>query len=324
MKERFFFTIRSVFLSVFFLLWCFNTSCYVVLVYGGNGWIGKKIITILKQRGHTIYCGSSRLEEREGINQELEQIKPDYIINSAGIIGKPNVEWCESHKQETIRSNVLGLINLVDVAFLHNIHVTNIATGCIYRYDKDHSLGSGIGFTENEEPNFTASFYSCTKVLVEQIILSYPNVLNLRVRLPVSRDLSPNSFIGKIIKYRKLVNIPNSMSVLEDLLPLVPQMLECKLIGNYNFVNPGTISHHEVIELYKEYVDADHEYESFSLEEHDKILRVPRSHCELSAKKLLEKFPDIPNIKNSMKSLFLDIAQKKVGPSQWNFRGRDV
>lgn len=46
--------------------------------------------------------------------------------------GRPNVDWCEDHKQETIRANVIGTVNLADAAFLRNIHVTVYATGCIY------------------------------------------------------------------------------------------------------------------------------------------------------------------------------------------------
>lgn len=300
--------LRFIFL---FALFTSDVLGYVVLMYGSHGWIGNKIKHILLQEGHVVYEGTARLQEREKIEQEVMRYKPNYIINSAGIIGKPNVDWCEFHKQDTIRSNVLGLINLVDVAFLYDIHITNIATGCIYTYDKQHPLESGIAFTEDEKPNFTGSFYSKMKVLVEEIIMQYPNVLQLRVRLPVSYDLSPNSFIGKIINYKKLVNVSNSMSVLEDLLPLIPAMLERDLVGIYNFVNPGTISHHKVIELYKKYVDPLHQYEEFSLEEHDQVMKVPRSHCHLSAQKLLKEFPNIPDIHDAMIKLFTAVVREK-------------
>ncbi len=299
--------INTIFLLVF--IFTAKLSASTILMYGAYGWVGSKIKYILIEQGHTVHDGQARLQEREKIEQEIIRCKPDYIINSAGIIGKPNVDWCESHKQETIRSNVLGLINLVDLAFVYGIHMTNIATGCIYIYDDRHPLGSNIAFTEDEKPNFTGSFYSKTKVLVEDIIIQYPNVLQLRIRLPVSRDLSPNSFIGKIINYKKLVNIPNSVSVLEDLLPLVPIMLKRKLVGIYNFVNPGTISHHQVIELFKKYINPDHVYEGFSLEEHDQIMKVPRSHCHLSAQKLLNEFPNIPDINEAIIKLFETIKK---------------
>ena len=48
---------------------------------------------------------------------------------AAGLTGRPNVDWCESHKHETIRGNVVGVLTLVDVAHEKGIHVTNFATG---------------------------------------------------------------------------------------------------------------------------------------------------------------------------------------------------
>ena len=37
------------------------------------------------------------------------------------------------------------------------------------QYNAEHPLGSGIGFTEEDEPNFKGSFYSYTKTLAEKV-----------------------------------------------------------------------------------------------------------------------------------------------------------
>jgi hypothetical protein len=42
------------------------------------------------------------------------------------------------------------------------------ATGCIFHYDKDFPQDSGKGFTEDDTPNFTGSYYSKTKVGLER------------------------------------------------------------------------------------------------------------------------------------------------------------
>lgn len=55
---------------------------------------------------------------------------------------------------ETLRSNVLGVLNLADVCLEKGLHLPNFATGCIYEYDKDFPLGSGKGFKEDDTPNF--------------------------------------------------------------------------------------------------------------------------------------------------------------------------
>ena len=180
--------------------------------------------------------------------------------------GIPNVDWCDDHKIETLRTNLIGTLNLIDIAYLHHLDVTNFSTGCIYEYDEDHPIHSGIGFTEDELPNFDGSFYSKTKGFFEQMVQHYPNVLNLRVRMPVTSVVHPKNFITKLTKYKKVINVPNSVTILEDLLPIAIDMAMKGRKGTYNFVNPGTISHNEILDLYKNYIDPDFQYFNFTVE----------------------------------------------------------
>jgi len=279
-------------------------------VYGGeSGWIGQKVVALLKSQGKAVHVGHARIEDRAAIIKEIEEHKPKYIMNCAGVTGRPNVDWCEDHKQETIRANVIGTLTLCDVAFVHNIHVTNFATGCIFEYDEKHPLGSGVGFTEDDEPNFSASFYSETKGVVEKLLQVYPNVLTLRVRMPISDDLSPRSFITKISKYAKVVNVPNSMTVLHDLLPIAIDMTEKGVLGVVNFTNPGAISHNEILDLYKKYIDPKFTYNNFSLEEQAKILKAGRSNNELDTTKISKLYPNLPHIKVSIVGVFERMAK---------------
>lgn len=274
------------------------------LVFGGKtGWIGQKIVSLLKELGNEVICAESRLEERERIEAEIIRYKPDCIINAAGVTGRPNVDWCEDHKVETVRTNLIGTLNLFDIAHTKNIYVISFGTGCIYHYDENHLMNTEIGFTEDDEPNFKGSFYSYTKGMVDRLIQIYPNVLNLRLRMPVSDDLNPRSFVTKITRYKKVVNIPNSMSVLSDLLPLIPEIVKKRLTGNLNFVNPGVISHNEILDMYKEYVDSNFIYCNFSIEEHDSILKAKRSNNCLDTSRLLREFPHIPHIKDAIRKI---------------------
>lgn len=274
-----------------------------VLVFGGkSGWVGQKIVALLVSSGNEPVCAASRLENRQDLVDEITRVKPDYIINAAGITGKPTVDWCEEHKAETLRTNVLGTLNLVDVAYLLGLHVTNISTGCIYEYDEKHPMWSGIGFTEEDEPNFNGSFYSRNKIIMEKLILQYPNVLNLRMKMPISAELD-KGFVGKIVKYKKLINVPNSLCILEDLLPIAVDMTLRGIKGNFNFVNPGALSHNQVMDLYKKYVDPSKTWENFTVEEQDKILKARRANAELSAAKLLALYPNIPRVEESLERL---------------------
>jgi 3,5-epimerase/4-reductase len=62
-----------------------------------------------------------------------------------------------------------------DLCAARGIHCTIYATGCIFEYDDDHTIG-GKPFTEEDNANFDGSFYSLTKGMVEQMLRVYPHV----------------------------------------------------------------------------------------------------------------------------------------------------
>ena len=108
------------------------------------------------------------MENREATAKVLDDYKPTHVLNAAGCTGRPNVDWCEDNKEATIRSNVIGTMNLTDLCFQRGIHITVFATGCIYHYDEAHPIG-GKGFVEEDPGNFSGSFYSLTKAKVEEV-----------------------------------------------------------------------------------------------------------------------------------------------------------
>lgn len=145
---------------------------------------------------------------------------------------------------------------------------------------------------------------------------TYPNCLILRLRMPVSDDLHPRSFVTKITKYERVVDIPNSNTVLHDLLPAAILLSEHNETGVYNFTNPGAISHNEVLSLFKKYVRPDFQWKNFSLEEQSKILKAGRSNCKLDATKLVKKMKEynyeIPEVHEAYEECFRRMAANGV------------
>ncbi|KHN44082.1 Putative rhamnose biosynthetic enzyme 1 [Glycine soja] len=229
---------------------------FMFLIYGRTGWIGGLLGKLCEKQGIPYEYGKGRLEDRSSLLANLQNVKPTHVINAAGVTGRPNVDWCESHKTETIRTNVAGTLTMADVCREHGILMINYATGCIFEYNATHPEGSGIGFKEEDKPNFIGSFYSKTKAMVEELLKDYDNVCTLRVCMPISSDLSnPRNFITKISRYNKVVNIPNSMTILDELLPISIEMAKRNLKGIWNFTNPGVVSHNEILEMYRDYID---------------------------------------------------------------------
>jgi len=99
------------------------------------------------------------------------------------------------------------------------------------------------------------------------------------------------------------------MTVLHDLLPVAIDMTEKELRGIYNFTNPGVISHNEILDLYKKYIDPNFTYKNFSLEEQAKILKAGRSNNELDASKITKLYPNIPHISESIHGVFQRMAK---------------
>jgi nucleoside-diphosphate-sugar epimerase len=138
------------------------------LIWGGDGWVAGHLKALLESQGKEVHTTTVRMENRETVLEELDRIQPTHVLNVAGCTGRPNVDWCEDNREATIRSNVIGTLNLADCCFLRRIHCTVFATGCIYQYDEAHPWG-GPGFLETDPANFAGSFYSMTKAYVEEV-----------------------------------------------------------------------------------------------------------------------------------------------------------
>ncbi|KAF4444290.1 dTDP-glucose 46-dehydratase [Fusarium acutatum] len=277
------------------------------LVWGGQGWIAGLLKDLLLRQGKEVYTTTIRMEDRANVGKALELFKPTHVLNAAGCTGRPNVDWCEDHKAQTVLSNVIGTLTVADECSRRGIHCTVFATGCIYQYDEEHPVG-GKGFKETDAPNFDGSFYSMTKAHVEPILASFENVLILRLRMPVSDDLNPRNFVTKILQYEFVVDIPNSNTILHDLLPASIILAENKDTGVYNFTNPGAISHNEVLGLFKVIVRPGLMWKNFSVEEQAKVIKAGRSNCQLDSTKLVKKMNgygfEIPEVHDAYRRCF--------------------
>lgn len=277
------------------------------LIWGANGWIGSMLVELLNANGENVIKASSRLEDYPGICKELDSVKPDFVLNAAGIAGRPNIDWSESHQQETFQINIIGVANLAHACWQRNIHLTNYSTGCIYCYDDDHPIG--YKFNESDKPNFRASVYSDGKVIAEEILSKYDNVLTLRIRLPITGDNHPKCLITKLSKYSKIINIPNSVSILPELLPISINLTKDKIKGLMNFTNPGAIKYNDLMALYKKYINPEAKWETFDVQEQDKILKAKRCNCELDCQKLLKNYY-VQEVHESLENLLINSSKK--------------
>ena len=297
-----------------------------ILIYGSKGWIGNQFIQLMDKHNIPYVCGIARTDNDVDVLKELDNIKPSNVISFIGRThgtinnknyspfrvecsppkgGSPStIDYLEQNGKlvENVRDNLFGPLILAELCKRKNIHYTYLGTGCIFKYDEEHPFGKEEnGFLEEELPNFTGSSYSIVKGYTDRIMHLYENVLNLRIRMPIVGDPNPRNFITKITTYEKICSIPNSMSVLPELLPYVLKMMENKQVGTINLTNPGLISHNEILEMYREIVDGNFKWNNFSQEEQRLIIESDRSNNYLDTTKLEELFPQILNIKDAVR-----------------------
>jgi len=293
-----------------------------VIVYGSNGWIGNQFIKILEKKKIDFVKGKSRIDNNESLLQEIDEINPTHIVSfigrTHGTIGDKiftTIDYLEQEGKltENIRDNLYSPLLLAHICKEKQIHYTYLGTGCIFKYDTNHPFGKEKdGFTEDELPNFFGSSYSVVKGFTDRLFHLYnESVLNLRIRMPITGEENPRNFITKIVTYEKVCSVPNSMTVLPELLPKVLSMMKNKITGTINLTNPGLISHNEILEMYKEIVDPSFEWKNFSQEEQRKILAADRSNNYLDTSVLEKLCPDIKNIKDSVKNCLYEYKRIK-------------
>ena len=298
-----------------------------ILIYGSKGWIGGQFVSILENHikananananAKIDYIeGTSRVDNENELINEINIIKPTHIISFIGRThGKVNnkiyttIDYLEQDGKliENVRDNLFSPILLADLCKKNNIHYTYLGTGCIFKFDETHPFGKEEnGFREDDSPNFFGSSYSVVKGFTDRLMHMYEdNVLNLRIRMPITGEKNPRNFITKIVNYEKICSVPNSMTVLPELLPYVLDMMENKTTGTINLTNPGLVSHNEILQMYKEIVDKDFQWKNFSQEEQRKILDSDRSNNYLDTTKLESLYPNIKHIRTSVRDCLI-------------------
>ena len=277
-----------------------------LVLFGYKGWIGKQIFELLKSiSDNEIIITDIRVDNYDEIDKFIFEHKPDRIISVIGRTYGDNMNSIDYLEKKgnlkiNINDNLYSPLNLALISKKYNIHLTYMGTGCIFNgYDKE--------YLENDEPDFFGSSYSIVKGFTDRIMKNFDNVLNVRIRMPITNDINSNrNFINKIINYKKICSMNNSITVLPDLLPLLIDMIIKKEIGTINLVNPGYISHNEILELYKEIKNPDFTWENITIDEQNQLLLSERSNNILNTEKLQKLYPDVKDIKTSIKDLLLN------------------
>ncbi len=227
------------------------------------------------------------------VERVLDKHQPKVVINCIGKTGRPNVDWCEKNREETYLANVVLPSILAAKCAAWGVHFIHIGSGCIFFGDSPNKIAMGTtgysverdyGWNESDFAN-PKSFYSKTKYACDLTIGEMPNVSVLRIRMPVSTKNEERNFINKVRNYSHVIDIPNSMTIVDDLVRCVDWFAKTKTPGIFNVVNPEPITAAQVMREFQKY-KPEHKFEVIDETELDRITIAKRSNCILNGDKL--------------------------------------
>ena len=226
--------------------------------------------------------------------------RPQVLINCIGKTGRPNVDWCESHKSSTAESNIVVPLLLADLCEKFDTHLINIGSGCIYFGDSPngywHATPPGpdqfpsgsewldTGWKETDFAN-PQSFYSKTKYSCDLVLGQMTHVTTLRIRMPISEKKVPRNLINKLKGYKQVIDIPNSVTFMNDLVRCIDWAANNRPGGIYHVANPQPLTAARIMKEYQKYVP-DHSFEIINEQQLDQLTKAKRSNCILNTEKL--------------------------------------
>lgn len=259
-----------------------------IYIIGANGFLGSGFSGYIKDKNYEVLSERVDITDFPALKDKFKEMRPDVVVNYAGVRAYPTIDWCEDHKQETVAVNVCGAVNAMLAAIESGAYPIQIASGCIY------SGGPEKQFTEEDEPNFFGSFYSRMRIAMQNTLKELP-VLQLRIRMPISVRSHPRNLINKIVSYKKVISVPNSVTLIEDMFPAIEKLIAIKPTGIINLTNDGYLTHEDILDSYKKIVDPSHAYELIGVSELEKgIIKAKRSNCVLSNEKAKSFGIDMP------------------------------
>ncbi len=275
-----------------------------ILVFGSKGFIGGKMLAAWPDAVGT----DARIDDKAAVLKALDEHKPDAVVNAAGKTGRPNIDWCETHQAETYRANTMGPLVLAAACQERGVYFLHLASGCIFYGPSPDPRG----WHEEDFAN-PASVYSRSKYATDLLLSRMPNTAIARIRMPIDDEPNPRNLIDKLVGYRQVIDVENSVTIIPDMINVCYQLMAKRGTGIFHITNPGTARHRQILDLYREYVDPHHQNAWISNEElmQRGLAKAARSNCILQSERLQELGIEMRPIDVALRDTMIKYAEAK-------------
>lgn len=225
-----------------------------ILVLGGNGLIGQKIVERLKNKFDIIstHNQKSPLKNTQSIKISLpddlivlsnliEKEKPNIIINT---MAYSNLDFCEENKEKVFSLHVDMTNKISTICSKINSKMIFISTDYVFDGKQQKK------YTEEDEPN-PINYYGETKLLAERIVLKDPRNAVLRTSLVYG--------YGERVRFMKYVienlenqnkifaynDIFNSATNIDEFVESIEKVIENDAVGIFHMVGSSCITRYD-------------------------------------------------------------------------------
>jgi dTDP-4-dehydrorhamnose reductase len=269
-----------------------------IVVYGYKGWIAGQLMKNLPDS----VPGLSRINNSIDVKKELIKNNATHVILATcrrqdKII--QDVDYLELPGKigENIRDNLFGPACVASICYELDIHLTYISDGAIYNSNNNRI------WCESDLPNgCDSNYYQCIRY-TDMLLSSYANTLVLRLSFPVTNELNdPQNNYKKLLGYNLILNKPISVTVLPCFNRIIKYLIESKVVGTFNCVNPNIITQFEMRQMIECTTNID--INIVSSEELSNYVISERPSPILSCSKLMKYLNiKIPDVKTALKNM---------------------
>jgi hypothetical protein len=130
--------------------------------------------------------------------------------------------------------------------------------------------------------------------------------------MPIDGEPGARNLITKLAAYQQVVDVANSVTVVDDFVQVVSRLVERRATGVFHAANPGTMRHTQLLTLYRELVDPRHECAFISADElvHRGLAVRARSNCLLGSTRLEALGIHMPSIDVSLRRTMMEYAAR--------------
>ncbi len=279
-----------------------------VLLYGSGGWIGGLLAKKLKEMKINLVLGKSRIEDHNSVMNEVQTVNPTHIILTTDKSSNYVISDCDYLElpdkiEENLTNNLLGPANIAKICFEFDIHLTYFTNAEIY----GDNVKKGVICKLHKEEDDLKTLDSKHKIVLactNRLLSNYDNCLILRINFPIDSSDNPNNNLRKLLGYGMICNEKMSISVLPTLVNPIVKLIKNEVVGSYNLVNPGLISHVEILKLYGD----SKKRKVVTQKELNDVVISERCFPKLNTSKILKNF-DLPNCNDALIDLFSSMPQ---------------